>query len=194
MSSWAAKVQNWAQTMQTLQAYDRIIHQAKELFLKKTRDYGTSWRILRPTSLTDQIYIKANRIRTVQETGENKVGEPIEGEFVAILNYSIMAIVQCQDKANDVLELEVEIAEKFYTEAVGEVRALMLKKNHDYGEAWRNMRISSLTDLILSKLLRVKQIEDNKGQTLVSEGVEANYMDIANYAIFALILMMEGKK
>jgi len=178
--------------MQTLQAYDRIIHQARDLFVKKTRDYGTSWRILRPSSLTDQIYIKANRIRTIQETGENKVGEGIEGEFVAILNYSIMAIVQCEGKAGDALELEVAKAEQLYADVVEQVKALMLKKNHDYGEAWRNMRISSLTDLILSKLLRVKQIEDNKGQTLVSEGVEANYMDIANYAIFALILMEEG--
>jgi hypothetical protein len=180
--------------MNTIESYDRVIRQAREVFLKKTADYGTSWRILRPSSLTDQIFIKANRIRTIQETGLNKVGDSIDGEFLAILNYSLMALIQCSGRAGEEMELSVEAAEDLYAQTSDEVRALMVKKNHDYGEAWRSMRVSSLTDLILSKLLRIKQIEDNQGQTLVSEGVEANYMDIANYAIFALILLLENEK
>jgi hypothetical protein len=175
--------------METMEQYNQVVQQARDLFIRKTRDYGTSWRIFRPASLTDQLFIKANRIRTIQGTGENKVGESIEGEFVAIVNYSIMAIIQ-QHAAPDLeLELTEQHALALYDEHALAIRNLMERKNHDYGEAWRSMRISSLTDLILSKLLRIKQIEDNKGVTEASEGAESNYMDIANYAIFALILM-----
>jgi len=164
----------------TLAEYDQVVRKCRALFAKKATDYGTAWRILRPQSLTDQIFIKANRIRTLQETGSAQV------------DYSLMAIIQCRLKPGAPLELELEEALELYDGAVQEVRDLMVRKNHDYGEAWRDMRVSSLDDLILMKVLRVKQIEDNAGQTLVSEGVEANYMDMANYAIFALILMGDG--
>lgn len=177
--------------MNTIDQYNEVVKAARDLFIRKTRDYGTSWRILRPSSLTDQIFIKANRIRTIQETGKNIVGESIEGEFVAMLNYSIMALIQLEKKPGDELELKEHIALGLYDEHLEVVRQLMLKKNHDYGEAWRDMRVSSLTDMILNKLLRIKQIEDNFGNTMVSEGVDANYMDIANYSIFALILLEE---
>lgn len=176
----------------TLAEYDQVVRKCRALFAKKAADYGTAWRILRPQSLTDQIFIKANRIRTLQETGSPQVDEGIEPEFIGILNYSLMAIIQCRLEPGAPLELGLEEALGLYDDAVQEVRDLMVRKNHDYGEAWRDMRVSSLDDLILMKVLRVKQIEDNAGQTLVSEGVEANYMDMANYAIFALILMGEG--
>lgn len=176
----------------TLSAYDAIARRCRNLFADKTADYGTAWRILRTSSLTDQIFIKANRIRTLQETGEARVDEGIESEFLGIVNYSFMAIVQGRLGAEAPLELGEAEALRLYDEAAIEVRALMMRKNHDYGEAWRDMRVSSLDDLILMKVLRVKQIEDNAGQTKVSEGVEANYMDMANYAIFALILLEEN--
>lgn len=171
----------------TVEQYTNIIAKCREIFEKKTTDYGTAWRILRTSSLTDQIFIKAQRIRTIQETGENKVGEAIEGEFVAIINYCVMAIVQLEK--NDELELELppEDALAIFDSYTQKALDLMLQKNHDYGEAWRDMRVSSLTDLILMKLLRVKQIEDNKGKTLISEGIDANYYDMLNYAVFALI-------
>lgn len=171
----------------TEQEYDKIINNCASIFSKKTKDYGTAWRILRLSSLTDQIFIKAQRIRTIQETGENKVGEDIDDEFVAIVNYCIMAIIQVQENEKLSLELSAEEAESLYKKYAEQAKQLMLKKNHDYGEAWRDMRVSSLTDLILMKLLRVKQIEDNKGKTLISEGIDANYFDMLNYAIFALI-------
>mgnify|MGYP001110584129 CR=1 FL=1 len=171
----------------TVEQYTNIIAKCREIFEKKTTDYGTAWRILRTSSLTDQIFIKAQRIRTIQETGENKVGEAIEGEFIAIINYCVMAIVQLEK--NDELELELtpEDALAIFDSYSQKALDLMLQKNHDYGEAWRDMRVSSLTDLILMKLLRVKQIEDNKGKTLISEGIDANYYDMLNYAVFALI-------
>lgn len=171
----------------TVEQYTNIIAKCREIFEKKTTDYGTAWRILRTSSLTDQIFIKAQRIRTIQETGENKVGEAIEGEFIAIINYCVMAIVQLEK--NDELELELppEDALAIFDNYTQKAQDLMLQKNHDYGEAWRDMRVSSLTDLILMKLLRVKQIEDNKGKTLISEGIDANYYDMLNYAVFALI-------
>ena len=175
----------------TLAAYDAVAGRCRSLFADKTADYGTAWRILRPSSLTDQIFIKANRIRTLQETGQAQVDEGIEPEFVGIINYSLMAMIQCRLTAGAPLELGNEEALRLYDEVAEEVRALMIRKNHDYGEAWRDMRVSSLDDLILMKVLRVKQIEDNQGVTRVSEGIEANYMDMANYAIFALILMEE---
>lgn len=173
--------------MQTSQQYLHIIQECREIFIKKTNDYGTSWRIARPSSLTDQLFIKANRIRTLQETTENKVGESIEGEFGAIINYCIMAIIQLRASETLSLELDTKTALMHYNQVVDEAYALMEKKNHDYGEAWRDMRVSSLTDMILIKLLRIKQIEDNGGKTSISEGAESNYFDILNYAIFALI-------
>lgn len=172
---------------QTSEQYQQIIHACREIFLKKTKDYGTSWRIARPASLTDQIFIKANRIRTIQETGQNKVGESIEGEFGAMINYCVMALIQLRAPKDLPMELSQAEAVKWYDEVISEATALMEKKNHDYGEAWRDMRVSSLTDMILIKLLRIKQIEDNDGKTLISEGVDGNYFDILNYSVFALI-------
>ena len=167
--------------------YTNVINVCRELFSKKTSDYGTAWRILRPSSLTDQLFIKAQRIRTVQETGENRVGETIEDEFVAIVNYCVMAIIQLTEKELTELELPAKQAVELYDKYTQVAFELMEMKNHDYGEAWRDMRVSSLTDLILQKILRVKQIEDNNGATIVSEGIDANYYDMMNYAIFALI-------
>ncbi|MDP5098486.1 MAG: DUF1599 domain-containing protein [Crocinitomicaceae bacterium] len=174
---------------QTNTEYTNVVNVCRDIFSKKTKDYGTAWRILRPSSLTDQLFIKAQRIRTIQETGENKVGENIEDEFVAIVNYCIMAIIQLRE--TDLVELEIpaEQAVSLYDKYAKEAFELMERKNHDYGEAWRDMRVSSLTDLILQKIFRVKQIEDNKGATLISEGIDANYFDMLNYSVFALILM-----
>jgi hypothetical protein len=172
--------------VQTTDQYLKEIAICKEIFVKKTKDYGTAWRILRPSSLTDQIFIKAQRIRTIQETGINKVGENIDDEFRAIVNYCIMALIQLQEKNIDI-DLTENQALELYTFYSNQAFDLMNKKNHDYGEAWRDMRVSSLTDLILMKILRVKQIEDNLGKTLISEGIDANYYDMLNYSIFALI-------
>jgi len=172
---------------QTSEQYLNVIQTCKEIFIKKTNDYGTAWRILRSSSLTDQLFIKAQRIRTIQETGENKVGESIADEFKAIVNYCIMALIQLEKKELTSMDLSLQQAVSLYEEYSAKAFDLMLKKNHDYGEAWRDMRVSSLTDLILMKILRVKQIEDNKGQTLISEGIDANYYDMLNYAVFSLI-------
>ncbi len=172
---------------QTSEQYLNVIQTCKEIFIKKTNDYGTAWRILRSSSLTDQLFIKAQRIRTIQETGENKVGESIADEFKAIVNYCIMALIQLEKKELTSMDLSLQQAVSLYEEYSTKAFDLMLKKNHDYGEAWRDMRVSSLTDLILMKILRVKQIEDNKGQTLISEGIDANYYDMLNYAVFSLI-------
>jgi hypothetical protein len=167
--------------------YTNVMNVCREVFEKKSHDYGPSWRILRPSSLTDQIFIKAQRIRTIQETGENKVGESFEDAFMAIVNYCIMAIIQLRHEAKINDDMSVDEAIVAYRIVEKEAFELMEKKNHDYGEAWRDMRVSSLTDLILSKVLRIKQIEDNAGLTLVSEGVEGNYFDMLNYSVFALI-------
>lgn len=172
---------------QTGEQFNKVIDISREIFIKKTVDYGTAWRILRPSSLTDQIFIKAQRIRTIQETGENRVGESVEGEFMAIVNYCIMAIIQLREIQLSDLELAPEVATALYDKYANEAYELMMKKNHDYGEAWRDMRVSSLTDLILMKILRVKQIEDNNGTTIISEGIDANYFDMLNYSVFALI-------
>jgi len=178
----------------TTQQYTKVMNVCREIFTKKTFDYGTSWRILRQSSLTDQIFIKANRIRTIQDTGENKVGESIEDAFSAMVNYCIMAIIQGRYKFNlhdD--DLTAELATEWYDLVRKEAFNLMESKNHDYGEAWRDMRVSSLTDLILAKILRIKNIEDNKGVTVASEGAEGNYFDMLNYSVFALIhLSVEG--
>ena len=163
----------------------------RTLFEKKTRDYGTSWRVMRLPSLTDQIFIKANRIRSVQESGENRVGDDLRGEFVAMVNYAVMALIQQGLTENDCMELPLDEALALYDKHLGRTITLMMDKNHDYGEAWRQMRISSMVDLILMKLLRIKQIEDNNGKTEVSEGVEGGYMDIINYSLFCLVRMTE---
>lgn len=173
--------------MKTTEEFKTIIADCRYIFEQKTKDYGTAWRILRPSSLTDQIFIKAQRIRTVQETGLNKVGENIEGEFQAIINYCIMAIIQLEKDNELPKELSIDKTLELYDLYSEKAQTLMELKNHDYGEAWRDMRVSSLTDLILMKLLRVKQIEDNAGETLISEGIDANYFDMLNYSVFALI-------
>lgn len=167
------------------------IKRCREIFEKKTRDYGTSWRVLRLPSLTDQIFIKANRIRSIQENGEHRVREGMRPEFIAMVNYAVMALIQQELGADGEQELPLERAEELYDKHIGRTTSLMLDKNHDYGEAWRQMRISSMTDLILMKLRRIKQIEDNDGKTLISEGVEGGYMDIINYSLFCLIRMTE---
>lgn len=172
--------------------YDHQVSRCREVFAKKNSDYGSAWRILRPASLTDQLFIKAQRIRTLEEAKESKVGEGIEPEFIGIVNYALMGLIQLRLSQDMRIELTAEQSLAFYDEEMAEARALMVAKNHDYGEAWRSMRVSSFTDLILMKLLRIKQIEDNEGKTLISEGISAGYMDIVNYAIFALILMQEG--
>ena len=171
----------------TAAEYDAVINVCRGLFIKKTSDYGTAWRILRIESITDQIFIKAQRIRTLEEKKVSKVGEDITGEYIGIVNYCVIALMQLDCEPGTPAELPAEQVSVLFNEKVNETKELMFAKNHDYGEAWRDMRISSLTDLILMKLLRVKQIEDNKGQTLASEGVKANYQDILNYAVFALI-------
>jgi hypothetical protein len=171
----------------TIEQYDQVIKSCKDLFIKKTKDYGTAWRILRLPSITDQIFIKAQRIRTLEDKKVSKVNEGIVPEYIGIINYCVIALMQLQMKENDDLEIAVEKVSAMFDQKIEETKNLMLDKNHDYGEAWRDMRVGSLTDLILMKLFRVKQIEDNQGNTLVSEGVDANYHDIINYSVFALI-------
>ena len=178
---------------QTAKQYQVAVAKCRDIFSKKNSDYGTAWRILRVSSLTDQIFIKAQRIRTLQETGTNKVGEGIEPEFLGIVNYSVMALIQLDLTEDERIEIELQEVIERYDAKVKAAFELMEKKNHDYGEAWRDMRVSSLTDLILMKLLRIKQIEDNQGKTIVSEGIDANYFDMINYAIFALIKLEEGE-
>ena len=175
----------------TSRQYDEVTAKCRALFINKMSDYGSAWRILRLPSLTGQIFIKAQRIRQLQENSVRKVDEGEIPEFIGIINYSIMALIQLEHGVADQPDMDVEQATKLYDKHVKETKELMENKNHDYGEAWRDMRISSLADLILQKLLRVKQIEDNKGKTLVSEGIDANYQDMINYAIFALILINE---
>lgn len=171
----------------TSKQYDFITGPCRELYRKKLKDYGCAWRILRLTSLTDQIFIKAQRIRSLQINGTSKINESQESEFIGIINYSIMALIQHDKGVVNQPDISSEEALELYDQHLAETKQLMENKNHDYGEAWREMRVSSLTDLIIQKLLRVKQIEDNSGKTLVSEGIEANYQDMINYAVFALI-------
>jgi hypothetical protein len=167
--------------------YDAVIKVCKNLFIKKTTDYGTAWRILRPSSITDQIFIKAQRIRTLEEKKVSKVGEDIIGEYIGIINYCVIAMMQLELPINAPQELNPADVAINFDQKILETKELMFAKNHDYGEVWRDMRVSSLTDLILMKILRVKQIEDNLGKTLASEGISANYQDMINYSIFALI-------
>lgn len=173
----------------TASEYKQVIATCKTLFEKKTRDYGTAWRILRLSSITDQIFIKAQRIRSIQEKGKQKVEDPVTDEFIGIINYCVIALIQLELSATEETEMTFEQLEPHYDKVVQETFSLQQDKNHDYGEAWREMRVSSITDIILMKLLRVKQIEDNQGKTLVSEGVKANYQDMINYAVFAMILL-----
>ena len=177
----------------TSRQFEQAIGKCKEVFVNKMKDYGSSWRILRTPSLTDQIYIKANRIRSIDRKGIQKVNEGIRPEFIGIVNYSVIALIQLEMGDSQVLDLTGKEAEAFYDRHIRSANELMLNKNHDYDEAWRNMRVSSYTDIILMKLMRIKQIEDKNGETLVSEGVDANYMDIINYALFALIKLDESE-
>lgn len=179
--------------MDTIQQYDNAVQSAREIFLNKTKDYGTSWRVLRTISIVDQIYIKAKRIRTIQETGSRKIADDILSEFKGILNYGVVGLMQLALQTDAVQDLDVATVQTLYNDVIEKARTLMLHKNHDYGEAWREMSQESFTDLILSKLLRIRQILANKGQTIISEGIDANYFDIINYAIFALIQIGAGK-
>lgn len=171
----------------TISQYESVIAACREVYVMKMKDYGTAWRILRAPSLTDQIYIKAQRIRSIETKGVAKVGEGIRPEFIGIVNYSVIALIQLELGLREDLLLSPGEGERLYDKYAHAAMELMLKKNHDYGEAWRSMRVSSLTDIILMKLMRIKQIEDNDGKTFISEGVDANYYDIINYAVFALI-------
>jgi hypothetical protein len=180
-----------AQMAHTLQQYRAVVTQCKDLYVKKAQDYGTSWRVLRPISIVDQVYIKAWRIRQIQELGTQKIGDSIGSEFVGIVNYGIIALVQSALPADAAVEMSAADAKYWYELKAKEIEDLMLQKNHDYGEAWREMSQESFVDLILVKLLRIKQILANDGQTIVSEGIDANFCDIVNYGIFALIKMQE---
>lgn len=177
----------------TVGEYKQVIKACKDIFLKKTQDYGTAWRVLRLPSITDQIFIKAQRIRSIQEKGTQKVDDDISGEFIGIINYCVIALIQMDLTNDDPMEMAVSDLEPLYDKHVNETMALLMDKNHDYGEAWRDMRVGSITDIILMKLFRVKQIEDNQGKTIISEGIDANYMDMINYAVFCMILMGAAK-
>lgn len=177
----------------TNEQYDQVIHSCKEIFIKKTKDYGTAWRVLRTISIVDQIFIKAQRIRTIQEKKQQKIADDIGGEFIGMINYAIIGLIQLELKANAPEELDVTLVDELYTKHVHHTKALMQDKNHDYGEAWRSMSQESFVDLILMKLLRIRQILANEGRTLISEGIDANYQDIVNYSVFALILAGEKK-
>lgn len=178
----------------TTEEYKQVVAQCRDIFDKKMRDYGAAWRIMRTESLTDQIFIKANRIRCLQTKKEHLVNEGIEPEFIGIVNYSAMAIIQLQLGVVEQPDMDFDRASALYTKVLGEAYDLMMRKNHDYDEAWRSMRISSMTDLILMKILRVKEIEDNNGKTVISEGLDANYFDMINYAIFCMILINERRR
>ena len=171
----------------TIQQYDQVITICQDIFSKKMKDYGTAWRILRPSSMTDQIFIKAQRIRSIEMKGIRKVDEGKRSEYIGIVNYCIMALIQLEKGISDKEELPHNETLQLYLDYFEKAKNLMLNKNHDYDEAWRSMRISSITDLILMKIKRTKQIEDNAGQTIISEGIDANYFDMINYSVFALI-------
>lgn len=171
----------------TSEQYDHIISICQDIFTKKMNDYGIAWRILRPSSMTDQIYIKAQRIRSIEQKGTSKIDEGVRSEYIGIVNYCLMALIQLAKGTSETDDMSREETLKLYLDHFAEAKELMMAKNHDYDEAWRHMRMSSYTDLILMKLKRTKQIEDNLGKTLISEGIEANYLDMVNYAVFALI-------
>jgi hypothetical protein len=181
-------------TVNTSEQFDTQAALCKDIFIKKMSDYGNAWRVLRVSSLTDQVFIKAQRIRTIEETGEQLVEDGIATEFMGIVNYAVIALIQLEigsHNGQNIPEMNSDIVLGYFDKHIAEARQLMLNKNHDYGEAWRKMRTSSFTDLILMKLMRVRQIEDNEGKTLISEGIAANFYDIINYAIFALIKLRE---
>ena len=178
----------------TEEEFAEEIKRCREIYEKKSRDYGTSWRILRLPSLTDQIFIKANRIRSIQESGEHRIAEGIGPEFIAMVNYAVMALIQLDLGKDGEMELSIDTALELYDKHIGRTARLMLDKNHDYGEAWRQMRVSSMVDLVLMKLRRIKQIEDNDGRTEISEGVEGGYMDIINYSLFCMIKLTEEQQ
>lgn len=177
----------------TLKQYSGFVNQARVIFKDKMIDYGSTWRVLRPVSLIDQLFIKAKRIRSIQNSGQQKIQESIEGEFLAIYNYSIMTLIQLQLDFTDEPDMDIEYALKLYDGEAKMIIELMQAKNHDYGEAWRDMKVSSIADIILVKLFRIRQILDNEGKTKISEGIESNIHDIANYSVFALILLNENK-
>ena len=174
----------------TIKGYKKVIDKCKDIFIKKSQDYGSAWRILRVPSLTDQIFIKAQSIRSIQEKQSKKIDENIDSEFIGIINYCLMAIIQIEYKKNEI-EIEIEKLEKLYDKYSKETMSLLENKNHDYDEAWKEMRVNSMTDIILMKLYRTKQIESNNGKTLISEGVKANYQDIINYSVFCLIKILK---
>jgi hypothetical protein len=173
--------------------YDEAVRSCKEIFIKKASDYGTSWRVLRIISVVDQIFIKAQRIKNIQQVGEQLVGDDVASEFKGIVNYGVIGLIQLELNDESVEDLPIDKVEHFFDEKIGVAKKIMLDKNHDYGEAWRDMSQESFVDLILMKLLRVRQILHNDGKTLISEGVDANFVDIINYSLFALILICEGK-
>jgi len=177
----------------TNQQYDEAVQRCKDIFIKKTKDYGTSWRVLRIISIADQLFIKAQRIRTLQQGSGSRVGEDRTGEFIAMVNYGVIGLIQLSQDSAAQEELPVGEVEKRFDEKIAEAKATMADKNHDYGEAWREMSQESFVDLILMKLLRVRQILANDGKTLISEGIDANFIDIINYSLFALILIHEGR-
>ena len=177
----------------TNRQYDQAVRDCKEIFLKKARDYGTSWRVLRTISIVDQIFIKAQRIRTIQQKGEQKVGEDVSSEFKGIVNYAVIGLIQHEQNSEEVDDVRVDVVEKWFDKQIGVARKLMQDKNHDYGEAWRDMSQESFVDLVLMKLMRIRQILANEGKTLISEGIDANFLDIINYSLFGLILIDEGK-
>ena len=181
-------------TKDTNTQFHSVLSQCRALFVDKMKDYGPAWRILRTPSITDQIFIKVKRIRTLQTAAKRLVDEGVESEFIGIVNYAAMGVIQLQLGVVDQPDLTAEEATELYDKVTNEAYELMTRKNHDYSEAWRDMRVSSITDLIMSKVLRTKSIEDHGGKTLVSEGLDANYYDMINYAVFALILLSEGKK
>ena len=178
--------------MSTLNEYDAVVAECRRIYELKMKDYGPSWRIMRPQTVNDQLFIKVKRVREIEQTGVNMVGESVEGEMMAIVNYSIIGLIQLFEGYADSVDMSRERAISLYDKYIGDAKALMIRKNHDYGEAWRSMRVESYTDFILTKIERVKELEDIHGKALVSEGIEANYMDIINYAVFGAI-RMKGK-
>ncbi|MES2780310.1 MAG: DUF1599 domain-containing protein [Bacteroidota bacterium] len=178
---------------QTSQQYDQAIQKCKSIFINKSKDYGTSWRVMRLSSITDQIFIKAQRIRNIEEKGSQKIGDDIESEYMGIVNYCIMGLIQIELKDSKELNIPINELTALYDKYAASTKSLMEDKNHDYGEVWRDMRVSTFTDILLVRLMRIKQIEDNKGQTIMSEGIDANLQDMINYSLFALIRIDEQR-
>ncbi len=179
---------------QTSAQYDSVIQKCRHIFLSKSKDYGTSWRVMRLSSIADQIFIKAQRIRTIEEKGNMKVDEGVESEFMGIVNYCVIALIQMELKDNSDLDVDIDTLTKLYDKHVLETKTLMMQKNHDYGEAWRDMLVSTFTDMILMRLLRIRQIQSSDGKTIMSEGIDANFADMINYSVFALIHLTEKAK